>query len=242
VIDQAKYFNWFMSSGNTTRSVKSQGSKTLNENVTKCIVSGKREELYQNLNSGFISSSSLGIYHQAAVVTTADKASQVATDILIKGGSATDAAIAALLCNGVIHPQYNGLGGGMFMTIYERDSQKVTILDAREAAPSDSTEHMFQDAHDPLASQIGGLAIAVPGEVRGMWEAHKLFGKLPWADLFQPAINLAEQGTPFNAQNLNWANIISGKKTDAQSKYYNKIEGGENLLSRFEELRSMLTK
>ncbi|CAH1777934.1 unnamed protein product [Owenia fusiformis] len=223
-----------------------QGSQKLNKDESGFTLFDKKQEFCQNETEAlhtlkchkdhFISSSPMGNYCQAAAVSPTDIGSETAKDILSKGGSAVDACIAALLCNAVANPQYSGLGGGLFMTIYKRNSKKVTIIDARETAPSGSTEHMFINSEKMKPSILGGLAIAVPGDVKGMWEAHKLFGKLPWEDLFQPAISLAEKGASFNEQASKWAKIVNGEQPES----YN--EGAENFLDLFEELRSMVTK
>ncbi|KAK9510680.1 hypothetical protein O3M35_005416 [Rhynocoris fuscipes] len=116
--------------------------------------------------------------------------------ILEKGGSAVDAAIASLLCEGLTGMQNMGLGGGVFMTIYDKASQQVFTLDARESAPLAATKNMYQG--DPDLASTGRLSVAVPGELMGYWEAHKKFGKLPWKDLFKPAINMCLDGIPIN--------------------------------------------
>ncbi|XP_066271478.1 glutathione hydrolase 1 proenzyme-like [Branchiostoma lanceolatum] len=115
----------------------------------------------------------------------------MARNTLVKG-SAVDAAIATLLCLGVVHPQSLGLGGGFLMTVYNRDTGTSQVIDARETAPLASSEDMF--AENPDLAKMGGISVAVPGQVRGLWEAHQRYGKLPWRDLFQPAVRLAEEG------------------------------------------------
>lgn len=67
-----------------------------------------------------------------------------------------------------------------------RENEKVTVLDARETAPLNSSYDMFKNC----SKTKGGCAIAVPGEVKGFWKAHQLFGKLPWKDLFHPSIEM----------------------------------------------------
>ncbi|XP_035828134.1 scoloptoxin SSD14 [Aplysia californica] len=120
-----------------------------------------------------------------------------------KRGSAVDAAIASMLCVGVTRFQNSGLGGGHFATIYDslrhtnqstlhRASRKVQSIIARTMAPSAANSTMF--INDTVGVTQGGRSIAVPGEILGFWEAHKLQGRLPWRDLFQPAIKLAIEG------------------------------------------------
>ncbi|XP_019616096.1 PREDICTED: gamma-glutamyltranspeptidase 1-like [Branchiostoma belcheri] len=133
-----------------------------------------------------------GPYAHGAVATDALECSTIGSDILEKGGSAVDAAIASLLCIGLTNPDSSGIGGGLFMTIYNKESGTAEIINARAMAPAAATENMYQKNHK--LSRLGGLSVAVPGEIRAFWTAHQRHGKLPWRDLFQPAIQLAEEG------------------------------------------------
>ncbi|XP_029048723.2 glutathione hydrolase 1 proenzyme-like [Osmia bicornis bicornis] len=135
-----------------------------------------------------------GTYKQGAVSTNGQECAQIGADMLIRGGSAVDAAIAALLCEGVASLHSMGLGGGFLMTIW--DGKKASYLDARETAPSKADKDMFQG--DAKLSQRGGLAVAVPGELLGYWEAHRRYGKLPWSELFEPTISLCHDGSRIN--------------------------------------------
>ena len=95
-------------------------------------------------------------------------------DVLLEGGTAVDAAIAGMFCNGVYNSQSMGLGGGFMMTIYSAKDGKVESLDARETAPGAASSDMFQG--DGEASQHGPLSVAVPGEAAGYWEAKQKYG------------------------------------------------------------------
>ncbi len=127
-------------------------------------------------------------------------ANPLATDagyqILLAGGSAIDAAIAVQMVLTLVEPQSSGIGGGAF--ILHHDGKKVEAYDGREVAPAAATEKLFLDAHGkPLPfidGVVSGLSVGVPGTLTVLEMAHKEHGKLPWANLMQPAIQLAEQG------------------------------------------------
>ena len=127
-------------------------------------------------------------------------ANPLATDagyqILLAGGSAIDAAIAVQMVLTLVEPQSSGIGGGAF--VLHHDGKKVEAYDGREAAPLAATDKLFLDAQGkPLPfidGVVSGLSVGVPGTLSVLEMAHKEHGKLPWATLMQPAIQLAEQG------------------------------------------------
>ena len=135
----------------------------------------------------------------AQTVSAADpRAAQAGADILKKGGTAADAVVAMMAALGVVEPGHSGLGGGGFMVYYDAKTGKMSTYDAREAAPKAADMRWFFGSDgNPLshsAAVPGGRSVGVPGEVRLMERAHTLHGKLPWAQLFQPAIRLAAGG------------------------------------------------
>ncbi|XP_048773749.2 glutathione hydrolase 1 proenzyme-like isoform X2 [Ostrea edulis] len=139
-----------------------------------------------------ISGTKLGKFRKAAIASDSKVCSDIGKNILRNEGSAVDAAIAILLCYGVVNPVSSGIGGGFFMTVYDSKSGTASVINARESAPLDSTETMYEKIHN--SSEYGGLSIAVPGEIKGYMEAWNKWGKLPWKDLFKESIDLAENG------------------------------------------------
>ena len=135
--------------------------------------------------------------HRGMVATSDPRASQAGLEMLKKGGTAVDAAVAATLAIGVVEPFSAGIGGGGFATVYRSADQRVTALDFRERAPLGASRDMYLEAPGkvrPGASMHGHLAVAVPGTVAGMWALHQAGGRLPFAEVVAPALALAEQG------------------------------------------------
>ena len=134
-----------------------------------------------------------------ATVSAADpRAAEAGQEILRRGGSATDAAIAMMLTLNVVEPHNSGIGGGGFLMHHDGRTGVLESIDGRETAPAAARPDRFMGADGkPLSFRDawpGGYSVGVPGNVRLAWEAHRKWGKLPWAELFQPAIRLAEQG------------------------------------------------
>ncbi|KAL6626747.1 hypothetical protein ACP70R_030473 [Stipagrostis hirtigluma subsp. patula] len=120
------------------------------------------------------------------------RCSEVGAAALRAGGHAVDAAVAAALCLGVVHPMSSGLGGGAFIVVRDAASGEAVAFDARETAPAAATPDMY--AREPWSKYKGALAMGVPGELAGLHAAWSRYGRLPWRDLFAPAIRLAREG------------------------------------------------
>ncbi|TVQ10735.1 MAG: gamma-glutamyltransferase family protein [Balneolaceae bacterium] len=116
--------------------------------------------------------------------------------ILKAGGSAVDAAIAVQMVLSLAEPQSSGIGGGAFLMYWDGDL--IHAMDGRETAPAGANETLFLDENDqalPFSQAVNsGLSVGVPGTLAMLYSAHQQFGDLPWADLFVPAITLANQG------------------------------------------------
>lgn len=136
-----------------------------------------------------------GPYTHGVVAADAAPCSVVGRDILKKNGSAVDSAIAALFCIGIINMHSAGIGGGGFMTVYNRSLGLAKVYDFREVAPGNASTYMY--VNSSLSSKLGASATGVPGEVSGYLAAWKAHGRLPWKDLVQPAIDLAKNGFRF---------------------------------------------
>lgn len=129
------------------------------------------------------------------VVSSSPIASGVGTEILKQGGNAVDAAVAVGFALAVAHPSAGNIGGGGFMVLRLADG-KTAALDYRETAPGTASRDMYLDPQGKLTdkSLIGHLAAGVPGSVAGMAEAHRRYGRLPWAQVIAPAVRLAREG------------------------------------------------
>jgi gamma-glutamyltranspeptidase/glutathione hydrolase len=129
---------------------------------------------------------------KAMVVSGSPIASEVGREILRQGGNAVDAAVAVGFALAVVHPEAGNIGGGGFMIIRPRDGS-VHALDYRETAPGSASRDMYRAAGED-ASVTGHLSVGVPGAVAGLTEAHRRFGRLPFASVIGPAIRLANEG------------------------------------------------
>ena len=149
------------------------------------------------------------------VVTQHYLATEIGENVLYQGGNAYDAAIAVGFALAVVLPRAGNIGGGGFMVIYDEDSNDTYSIDYREKAPAASFKDMYLDENgefDILKSTFGFNAIGIPGTVHGFWSVHQRFGSLPWSDLIQPSIVLAERGF-----------IMSDYMADTLNKYSEKM-------------------
>lgn len=140
-----------------------------------------------------------------AVVSDSMLASEAGAKVMAEGGNAVDAAIATAFALAVTYPEAGNIGGGGFMLVRMVDGRAVAI-DYREVAPKSASRDMYLDASGNVVSGMstyGRKAAGVPGTVAGMWEAHRLYGKLPWKRLVQPAIDLASKGFPLSESRAN---------------------------------------
>ena len=139
------------------------------------------------------------LWNHGAMVSIANPhAVEAAIAILEKGGSAVDAAIGAHVILGLVEPQSSGLGGGGFLLHYDYGKEKLTFIDGRETAPGEATFDMFMKddgtVMDFLEAWPSGKAVGTPGIVALYSTAHAAHGVLPWSELFNHGIALAENG------------------------------------------------
>lgn len=182
----------------------------------------------------------------AMVVSAKREASEIGLAILKKGGNAFDAMVATELALAVAYPNAGNIGGGGFM-VYRLANGEKGALDYREKAPSKAHRDMYLDAEGkviPDKSTLGALAIGVPGTIDALFEVHKKFGKLPMAELIQPAIDLARNGvviTPLQADFYMGKNVEQIKKAN---NYVTPFENGWKAGERFkyEELAQTLER
>jgi gamma-glutamyltranspeptidase / glutathione hydrolase len=139
---------------------------------------------------------------QHMVVAAQPLAAEAGLAILRKGGSAIDAGIAIQMVLNLVEPQSSGIGGGGFILYWDAAAKQLASFDGRETAPVAATPELFLDAEGkPLprdAAIESGLSVGVPGVLSALKLAHDKYGKLPWAELFQPAIALAREGFPIS--------------------------------------------
>lgn len=182
----------------------------------------------------FFSFISCGNEYTPTVVSARKDASDIGIEIMKKGGNAFDAMIGVQLALSVSHPTAGNIAGGGFMVYKLKDGTDGT-LDFRETAPNGSFEKMYQDENGNVIgglSSTGGLAVGVPGTVSAIFEIHKKFGTLPIEELFQPSIDLANNGylvTKYLEDELNEKRDDFIKLNGSNSIYSKKYKSGDTI-------------
>lgn len=176
--------------------------------IAVAIVYSRSDDDNEDVKSG----KKVGEYQKFAVAADRKVCSNIGSNILKDGGSAVDAAVATVFCVGLLNMHSCGIGGGGFMNVYLRKEKKSIIYDFRETAPAAATQKMFIPKN--ASSVIGGLAIAVPGNIKGLHHVWKKHGTKPWKDLVQPTIDMAKKGfiiSPFVGKRINDLKDTLGK-------------------------------
>lgn len=131
------------------------------------------------------------------VVAANPYASWAGKNILEKGGSAIDAAVAVQAMLSLVEPQSSGIGGGAFILYWDNKNKVLHTFDGRETAPTSVNSHWFMKGNSPMRwidAVVGGKSVGVPGAVKALEMAQSEFGKLPWNTLFDDTIATAEEG------------------------------------------------
>lgn len=168
---------------------------------------------YDRITGEMFASRSEVFAENGMAATSQPLATQVALDILKKGGSAVDAAIAANAVLGLVEPTGCGIGGDLYAIVWQQKEQKLHGLNASGRSPASLTLDTLKAQGDKIPS-YGPLPVSVPGAVDGWFELHNKFGKLPMAELLAPAIHYAENGFPVSeliAYYLNKSVPVRGK-------------------------------
>lgn len=132
-----------------------------------------------------------------AIATQGILTSKAATEVLDKGGNLIDAFVAASFSISVERPHSTGIGGGGFLVFYKADTKETVVIDFRERAPVKAFRDLYLDKQGNYLSDLskdGALSVAVPGLIKGLWEIHKKYGKMKWADVLAPSIRIADEG------------------------------------------------
>jgi gamma-glutamyltranspeptidase / glutathione hydrolase len=124
-------------------------------------------------------------------------AAQAGADVLKRGGSAMDAAVAVQMMLGLVEPESSGIGGGAFLLYWSESEKKLRSYDGRETAPAAAKPDRFLNDGKPMGfieAAVGGRSVGVPGVLRMLELAHRRHGRLPWSELFDAAIRAADEG------------------------------------------------
>jgi gamma-glutamyltranspeptidase/glutathione hydrolase len=136
--------------------------------------------------------------------------------ILARGGNAVDAAVATAFAVGVTEPYHSGVGGGAFILLHLGETGEVFAVDARETAPAGAHRDLYRDEAGRVnreAPRLGGLAVAVPGFVRGLLEVHERFGRLPRSKVLEPAARLCRDGFPIGVRHQKILHYVRDRLT-----------------------------
>ncbi|MGB0304408.1 MAG: gamma-glutamyltransferase [Flavobacteriaceae bacterium] len=170
----------------------------------------------------------------AMVVSAREEASKIGVAVMAQGGNAFDAMFATELALAVTFPYAGNLGGGGFM-VYRLNNGTTGSLDYREMAPLAAEQDMYLDdmgQHDRKLSTLGAMAIGVPGTVKGIFEAHTQFGKLPVDQLIDPVIDLAQNGyvvTAKQEERLNQYRDLIRETSGQQVLYAQTYKAGDTV-------------
>ena len=169
---------------------------------------------------------SMVISTRGIAATSQTLASQAAAKILERGGSAVDAAIAANAVLSVVEPMMCGMGGDLFAIHYDAKTASLSGLNASGWSGRGQTLEAYKAKGLYGIPTTGIHTVTVPGAVDGWWQMHKKFGKLPWADLFQPAIYYARNGFPVTEIiQEEWSGGIGKLSSDDNARKYWLIDG-----------------
>ena len=170
------------------------------------------------------------------VVTQNKHATEVGYEILRQGGNAVDASVAVGFALAVTLPRAGNLGGGGFILIYDNETDKISSIDYRSAAPKSSTSEMFLEGDNVV--KFGHLVNAVPGSVAGLLKAHEVHGSLPLSILLKPAIRLAKNGFEVTHDLnyvLTWGAESLLKNQVSKEKFYDQSEEAISVKSLFKQ-------
>lgn len=151
---------------------------------------------YDRVNGEGFASRSQVLATRGMAATSQPLATQVALDILKRGGSAVDAAIAANAAQGLMEPTGNGIGGDLFAIVWSADEEELYGLNASGRSPKSLPFEYFADNNLDKIPSHGPLPVSVPGAVDGWFELHDRFGRLPMEEVLEPAIDYAQSGFP----------------------------------------------
>jgi gamma-glutamyltranspeptidase/glutathione hydrolase len=164
---------------------------------------------------------------QQMVAAAHPLAVEAGLEVLARGGSAIDAAVAVQMMLGVVEPQASGVGGGGFLLYYDGASHAITAYDGRETAAAGATPTMFLGADGkplPFRQAVAsGISVGVPGAMALLELAHKEHGRLPWSSLFAASIDAARKGYPVSSRLAAWLDLVKPFHDEpaARATYYN---------------------